>query len=364
MKPNGLALCAWLLFISVAFCVGILKPTVGQHAFSVLDTTIHRSMTSTTAREHAHAQRVHASKRSNVPKAPAGLWRPPLDASVHSAASSASDASEVRPPSAAFPRGPRDVMPVLFLLTMLGSFAFALRRWLRGGRAPRLGPYYAALEASHGPDPSRPMWSMLAASVPPPSDREALKRNVLRLASAAPPVPRKDLVEAVEALEAVNPTRDPADSPLVSGCWALLFAGAVSDEAEAERARREGPVGGTISPRPAERQKPEAPEGRPLGRTLSNLKVGLATTKGNWQDIDAVNGKVRNRADIDLFWGSAPLAFCIDGSCQKVSASLSFWSGMGDGSGVMRLLDGKGLRGGAPLAQARPPSQKSRQNSG
>jgi len=209
-------------------------------------------------------------------------------------------------------------MPVLFLLTMLGSFAFALRRWLRGGRAPRLGPYYAALEASHGPDPSRPMWSMLAASVPPPSDREALKRNVLRLASAAPPVPRKDLVEAVEALEAVNPTRDPADSPLVSGCWALLFAGAVSDEAEAERARREGPVGGTISPRPAERQKPEAPEGRPLGRTLSNLKVGLATTKGNWQDIDAVNGKVRNRADIDLFWGSAPLAFCIDGSCQKV----------------------------------------------
>lgn len=44
-------------------------------------------------------------------------------------------------------------------------------------------------------------------------------------------------------------TPNPADSPLVSGTWALLFAGAPTAQAEAERARREGVVGSAISPR-------------------------------------------------------------------------------------------------------------------
>eukprot|EP00667_Euglena_gracilis_P023943 EG_transcript_27271 len=136
-----------------------------------------------------------------------------------------------------------------------------------------------------------------------PTGRDELKRLLLRQAAASPAVPRAALMATVEALEAVNPTPNPADSPLVSGTWALLFAGAPTAQAEVERARREGVVGSAISPRLAKDGSVGSTGSGPLGRSLANLRSGLARTRGTWQDIDAANGRVRNRADFDLLWG-------------------------------------------------------------
>lgn len=55
------------------------------------------------------------------------------------------------------------------------------------------------------------------------------------------------IVEAVRALEALNPTTDPAASALVSGTWSLLFTGAADEATAAERRRREGAVGSAVT---------------------------------------------------------------------------------------------------------------------
>jgi alkylhydroperoxidase family enzyme len=56
-----------------------------------------------------------------------------------------------------------------------------------------------------------------------------------------------EILEAVRALEALNPTTDPAASPLVSGTWSLLFTGAADEATAAERRRREGAVGSAVT---------------------------------------------------------------------------------------------------------------------
>jgi hypothetical protein len=56
-----------------------------------------------------------------------------------------------------------------------------------------------------------------------------------------------EIVEAVRALEALNPTSDPAASALVSGVWSLLFTGAADEATAADRRRREGAVGSAVT---------------------------------------------------------------------------------------------------------------------
>lgn len=63
------------------------------------------------------------------------------------------------------------------------------------------------------------------------SERERLKAEVMRAVTGtargkgATSEQRASILELLTRLEAINPTADPATSPLINGVWALLYQG-------------------------------------------------------------------------------------------------------------------------------------------
>jgi len=144
------------------------------------------------------------------------------------------------------------------------------------------------------------------------------------------------LIEAcVRSLEAVNPTRDPAIAPGLSGKWSLVFTGASAADA-ARRAELEGALGSTLTEvtgssgnvalatylqsGDADRAKAAANANgsAPLGRTIGTLK-GAIENKGNFQDIDAATRAVVNRAELEVF--GTPVEVRIEASCVPAEAN-------------------------------------------
>mmetsp|Transcript_160041 Transcript_160041/g.282176 ORF Transcript_160041/g.282176 Transcript_160041/m.282176 type:complete len:443 (+) Transcript_160041:78-1406(+) len=124
-------------------------------------------------------------------------------------------------------------------------------------------------------------------------------------------------------LERNNPTSDPAASPLVSGKWALLYTGASKRTDEARKAK-EGLVGSAVSEFTRSRD-PDIPRweepsgnssGTPTGRLLTTATNQVIDNRGNFQDIDAENGRVVNRAEIALF--GVKFSIAIEGRCELV----------------------------------------------
>ena len=104
--------------------------------------------------------------------------------------------------------------------------------------------------ARHRPRPA-------SASAPTSTDRNTLKRRLLALTAntrrgtAASADRRREVAAAVAALEAVNPTPDPALSPSLRRDWALLWTGPADPDDAAWEKRSgglEGPVLAALVP--------------------------------------------------------------------------------------------------------------------
>ncbi|KAK9845028.1 hypothetical protein WJX74_009835 [Apatococcus lobatus] len=96
----------------------------------------------------------------------------------------------------------------------------------------------------------------------------------------ATPVQRKDILVLLEALEARNPTKRPAQSQLLSGKWSLLFTGP-TEESEFRKTRA-----GTL-------------EGPFLSR-LKPLSANAFRTKGVTQVLDPMAGRAENLAEFSI----------------------------------------------------------------
>lgn len=160
--------------------------------------------------------------------------------------------------------------------------------------------------------------------------REDAKRRLRQLVAStkqgkdASDAERMEIFKAMEAIESLNPTAEPADSDLLAGNWSLLYTGA-SAEDSAKRRAKEGAIGSAVTELTGASDAPrglgqvlgeddDAP--LPLGRRLTTLAGSAVENKGNFQDIDVVNGRVENRAEFALF--GMPAAVRIQGRCERV----------------------------------------------
>ena len=97
----------------------------------------------------------------------------------------------------------------------------------------------------------------------------------------------------VRSLEAVNPTRDPAVAPGITGKWSLLYTGASAEDA-AKRAELEGALGSTLTEvtgssgnvalatyfQSGDAEAATARDGgKPLGRAIGTLSPELSRTR-------------------------------------------------------------------------------------
>ncbi|CAL5227493.1 g10474 [Coccomyxa viridis] len=92
---------------------------------------------------------------------------------------------------------------------------------------------------------------------------------------------QKEILRRVMALEAQNPTKDPASSPLLSGNWSLLYTGPGKDDDETWEKRTGGVEG-------------------PVLAALRPLSANAVSSRGITQVIDAEGGTVQNVADFRI----------------------------------------------------------------
>jgi hypothetical protein len=164
--------------------------------------------------------------------------------------------------------------------------------------------------------------------------REEAKRRLRQLVAStkqgkgASDVEREEIFAAMEAIEALNPTAAPADSELLGGKWSLLYTGASAEDA-ARRRQKEGAIGSAVTELTGASDAPGGdPRGLgqvlgeddnaalPLGRRLTTLAGSAVENKGNFQDIDVLNGLVENRAEFRLL--GLPASVRIQGRCERV----------------------------------------------
>ena len=121
-------------------------------------------------------------------------------------------------------------------------------------RASRGSPGAARSTPRHARGPSR---SSTRVSATGPADVESMsvderKGALIRLCAnsdrgkSATPEAAAAIETLVRSLEAVNPTRDPAVAPGITGKWSLLYTGASAEDA-AKRAELEGALGSTLT---------------------------------------------------------------------------------------------------------------------
>ena len=201
-------------------------------------------------------------------------------------------------------------------------------------RASRGSPGAARSTPRHARGPSR---SSTRVSATGPADVESMsvderKGALIRLCAnsdrgkSATPEAAAAIETLVRSLEAVNPTRDPAVAPGITGKWSLLYTGASAEDA-AKRAELEGALGSTLTEvtgssgnvalatyvQSGDAEAATARDGgKPLGRAIGTLS-GAVENKGNFQDIDADAGTVENRAELEVF--GFPLEVRIEASC-------------------------------------------------
>ena len=189
-----------------------------------------------------------------------------------------------------------------------------------------------------------------------PTTVEQRKRRLVQLCArtdrgkSATPEVAAEIESIVAALEAVNPTKDPAvNKELISGKWSLLYTGASAEDA-AKRAELEGAIGSALtevsgsSGNVAKKrnddddddddddegssskggggggggggEKEKGGDAKPMGRTISTFSGDAVDNRGNFQDIDAFKGEVLNRAELAIF--RVPLEVEIVASCEPV----------------------------------------------
>ena len=186
-----------------------------------------------------------------------------------------------------------------------------------------------------------------------PTTVEQRKRRLVQLCArtdrgkSATPEVAAEIESIVAALEAVNPTKDPAvNKELISGKWSLLYTGASAEDA-AKRAELEGAIGsaltevsgssGNVAKKRNDDDDDDEDEGsssegggggggggekekggdaKPMGRTISTFSGDAVDNRGNFQDIDAFKGEVLNRAELAIF--RVPLEVEIVASCEPV----------------------------------------------
>lgn len=184
-----------------------------------------------------------------------------------------------------------------------------------------------------------------------PATVEQRKRRLVQLCArtdrgkSATPEVAAEIESIVAALEAVNPTKDPAvNKELLTGKWSLLYTGASAEDA-AKRAELEGAIGSALtevsgsSGNVAKKrddddddagsssdgggggggglgEKEKGGDAKPMGRTISTFSGDAVDNRGNFQDIDAFKGEVLNRAELAMF--GVPLEVEIVASCTPV----------------------------------------------
>jgi hypothetical protein len=126
------------------------------------------------------------------------------------------------------------------------------------------------------------------------SQREA-KQKIMVLASKTKNNNRIDsdadkiaILDCIRQLESANPCNNPAESPLLSGKWSLLYT--VGKQGD-ERARLEGVIGSTVTDVSEASGKTE--------RGAAGRALGIVPY-GNYQDIYLDQGLVYNRAELGL----------------------------------------------------------------
>ena len=184
-----------------------------------------------------------------------------------------------------------------------------------------------------------------------PATVEQRKRRLVQLCArtdrgkSATPEVAAEIESIVAALEAVNPTKDPAvNRELITGKWSLLYTGASAEDA-AKRAELEGAIGSALtevsgsSGNVAKKrndddddddegsssegeggggggEKEKGGDAKPMGRTISTFSGDAVDNRDNFQDIDAFKGEVLNRAELAIF--RVPLEVEIVASCEPV----------------------------------------------
>jgi len=129
------------------------------------------------------------------------------------------------------------------------------------------------------------------------AELQRLVANTQRGKSASPEV-RTEVLQKIEALEALNAIEDPIDSDLLSGTWSLLYngAGQVDDrEWRDSSGEVEGPFLSFFKP----------------------ITKGVIRTRGDTQIIDVAGGRVENIAAFQIFskWDGS---LNIRGVCEPV----------------------------------------------
>lgn len=118
-------------------------------------------------------------------------------------------------------------------------------------------------------------------------ERQALKDRLVRSTANtrrgknASAQQQQDILKAVEQLEAVTPTSNPAMSELINGRWSLLYNGPGQQD-DLNWEKRTGGVEG------------------PVLRALRPLSVNAVRSKGITQVIDSKAGKVENIAEFTV----------------------------------------------------------------
>jgi hypothetical protein len=175
-------------------------------------------------------------------------------------------------------------------------------------------------------------WNPFGSSQTSDAQREEAKRRLRQLVAStkqgkgASDAERMEIFAAMEAIESLNPTAEPADSKLLGGKWSLLYTGA-SAEDSANRRLKEGAIGSALTELAG---ASDAPRGLgqvlgedenaplPLGRRLTTLAGSAVENKGNFQDIDVASGLVENRAEFALL--GLPAVVRIQGRCERVGS--------------------------------------------
>jgi len=157
--------------------------------------------------------------------------------------------------------------------------------------------------------PSRAAARVPGLAMASQSEREAAKKELLVLAAGPG---KKDgsskdaILAAVRKLEQMNPTPKPAESPLLSGTYSLLFTGSESDEELKARKKREGFIGSTLT------ETSGASDSGGGGKKSGKLIRSKETS----QDIDLAGGAVVNRATFSVL--GLGLEVCLEGTCARV----------------------------------------------
>lgn len=200
-------------------------------------------------------------------------------------------------------------------------------------RRPRVWAASSDNDGATAPSTSSPSTSS-------PSDLPALKTQLLRLVarieekgnSADPSISdsdRRAVLRSVEALEARNPTPEPAVAPasskLLSGEWALLYVGpgTVPEETEEEKKELERAQKAEKNAAGAEWRKKSGGLEGPVLSALSPLafKGRLVKRTGVSQVIDADSGTISNVASFALFNGSKKGYLDVRGSAKRAEDS-------------------------------------------